>query len=62
MTTNLWVGQEWWDYKLRWNPEDYGGVSTVYVPAEQIWLVSVSLSLVPSKGVTVQLPYLTVAH
>lgn len=52
MTTNLWVEQEWWDYKLRWNPEDYGGVSTVYVPAEQIWLVSVSLLLAPSTKVT----------
>ena len=39
MTTNLWVEQEWWDYKLRWDPEEYGGVDTVYVPAEQIWLV-----------------------
>ncbi|KPJ20938.1 Acetylcholine receptor subunit beta-like 2 [Papilio machaon] len=25
MTTNLWVEQKWFDYKLQWNPEDYGG-------------------------------------
>lgn len=24
MTTNVWVEQEWIDYKLKWEPEDYG--------------------------------------
>lgn len=43
MTTNMWVEQEWQDYKLRWNPEEYGGVDTVYVPAEQIWLPDIVL-------------------
>lgn len=43
MTTNLWVEQEWVDYKLQWNPEEYGGVDTVYVPAEQIWLPDIVL-------------------
>lgn len=38
MSTNMWVEQEWTDYKLRWDPEEYGGVSTLYVPSEQIWL------------------------
>ena len=26
MTTNLWVEQFWKDYKLMWDPEEYGGV------------------------------------
>lgn len=43
MTTNMWVEQEWMDYKLRWNPDEYGGVDTVYVPAEQIWLPDIVL-------------------
>ena len=25
MTTNLWVEQYWRDYKLQWDPEEYGG-------------------------------------
>lgn len=30
--------QEWNDYKLKWNPDDYGGVDTLHVPSEHIWL------------------------
>lgn len=43
MTTNLWVKQKWYDYKLKWDPEDYGGVEMLYVPSEQIWLPDVVL-------------------
>ncbi|KAL7301252.1 acetylcholine receptor subunit beta-like 2 isoform X2 [Trichogramma pretiosum] len=38
MTTNVWVEQKWFDYKLRWDPEEYGGVEMLYVPSENIWL------------------------
>lgn len=38
MTTNVWVEQEWVDYKLKWEPEEYGGVTKLHVPSEQIWL------------------------
>ncbi|KAI2804899.1 Acetylcholine-activated cation-selective channel, partial [Blomia tropicalis] len=38
MTTNMWVEQQWTDYKLKWEPEEYGGVNKLHVPAEQIWL------------------------
>ncbi|KAF4519435.1 hypothetical protein B566_EDAN008662 [Ephemera danica] len=43
MTTNVWVEQEWHDYKLKWNPEDYGGVETLHVPSEHIWLPDIVL-------------------
>ncbi|XP_037079304.1 acetylcholine receptor subunit alpha-like 1 [Pollicipes pollicipes] len=43
MTTNVWVVQEWTDYKLSWNPSDYGEVRTLRVPAEQIWLPDIVL-------------------
>ncbi|KFM77607.1 Acetylcholine receptor subunit alpha-like 1, partial [Stegodyphus mimosarum] len=43
MTTNVWVEQEWNDYKLRWEPDEYGGVSKLHVPAEQIWLPDIVL-------------------
>ncbi|OXU25983.1 hypothetical protein TSAR_004107 [Trichomalopsis sarcophagae] len=38
MTTNVWVEQKWFDYKLRWDPEEYGGIEMLYVPSENIWL------------------------
>jgi len=38
LTTNLWVETEWRDDKLRWDPEEYGGVEEIYVPSENIWL------------------------
>uniref|UniRef100_A0A4W5L0C3 Cholinergic receptor, nicotinic, alpha 4b n=1 Tax=Hucho hucho TaxID=62062 RepID=A0A4W5L0C3_9TELE len=37
MTTNVWVKQEWNDYKLRWNPEDYENVTSIRIPSEIIW-------------------------
>lgn len=35
--------QEWNDYKLKWNPDDYGGVETLHVPSEHIWLPDIVL-------------------
>lgn len=37
------VKQKWFDYKLKWDPNDYGGVEMLYVPSEQIWLPDVVL-------------------
>uniref|UniRef100_A0A8B9HSY1 Cholinergic receptor, nicotinic, alpha 4b n=1 Tax=Astyanax mexicanus TaxID=7994 RepID=A0A8B9HSY1_ASTMX len=37
MTTNVWVKQEWSDYKLRWNPEEYENVTSIRIPSELIW-------------------------
>uniref|UniRef100_A0A673M422 Cholinergic receptor, nicotinic, beta 3b (neuronal) n=1 Tax=Sinocyclocheilus rhinocerous TaxID=307959 RepID=A0A673M422_9TELE len=43
MTTNVWLWQEWLDYKLRWNPENYGGITSIRVPSESIWLPDIVL-------------------
>ena len=43
MTTNMWVEQEWSDYKLQWDPDEYGGVKTLHVPSENIWLPDIVL-------------------
>ena len=43
LTTNVWVEQEWEDYKLTWNPEDYGGVKFLHVPSQDIWLPDIVL-------------------
>ncbi|XP_013165029.1 PREDICTED: acetylcholine receptor subunit alpha-like [Papilio xuthus] len=37
MTTNLWVEQSWFDYKLSWEPREYGGVEMLHVPSDHIW-------------------------
>lgn len=37
MTTNLWVEQYWHDYKLTWDPDEYGGVDMLHVPSDHIW-------------------------
>jgi len=37
MTTNLWVEQSWMDYKMCWDPAEYGGVDMLHVPSDHIW-------------------------
>ena len=43
MTTNLWVEQFWRDYKLKWDPEEYGGVKQLHVPSDHIWTPDIVL-------------------
>ncbi|XP_041361554.1 acetylcholine receptor subunit alpha-like [Gigantopelta aegis] len=43
MTTNVWLRQEWCDRKLKWTPDEYGGVDKLYVPSDQIWLPDIVL-------------------
>lgn len=28
---------------LKWNPDDYGGVTVLYVPSQEIWLPDIVL-------------------
>nr|XP_060611697.1 neuronal acetylcholine receptor subunit alpha-3 [Anolis sagrei ordinatus] len=37
METNLWLKHIWNDYKLRWDPDKYGGVQFIRVPSQKIW-------------------------
>ncbi|TRZ02158.1 hypothetical protein DNTS_007277 [Danionella cerebrum] len=43
MTTNVWLKQEWNDYKLRWKPADYDNVTSIRVPSELIWVPDIVL-------------------
>ncbi|VDP14830.1 unnamed protein product [Soboliphyme baturini] len=43
MTTSVWLRQEWTDDQLMWDPNQYSGVSVLYVPAEMIWLPDIVL-------------------
>ncbi|XP_035252748.1 neuronal acetylcholine receptor subunit alpha-3-like isoform X1 [Anguilla anguilla] len=37
METNLWLRHIWNDYKLRWDPKEFGGVEFIRVPSNRIW-------------------------
>ncbi|XP_051908037.1 neuronal acetylcholine receptor subunit alpha-4-like [Hippocampus zosterae] len=43
MTTNVWLKQEWNDYKLGWRPSDYDNVTSIRVPSELIWVPDIVL-------------------
>uniref|UniRef100_A0AC35TXV8 Neur_chan_LBD domain-containing protein n=1 Tax=Rhabditophanes sp. KR3021 TaxID=114890 RepID=A0AC35TXV8_9BILA len=37
------IKPSWIDQKLKWNPDDYGGVDVLYVPSELLWLPDIVL-------------------
>jgi len=37
LATNFWMRHVWYDGNLQWNPEDYGNITAVSVPAESVW-------------------------
>ncbi|XP_066557743.1 neuronal acetylcholine receptor subunit alpha-5 [Amia ocellicauda] len=43
MTTNVWLKQEWVDVKLRWDPADYLGITSIRVPSDSIWIPDIVL-------------------
>ena len=43
MTTMVWMHQEWFDYKLSWNPADYGNVTVLHIPSDMIWTPQIVL-------------------
>ncbi|XP_023698977.1 neuronal acetylcholine receptor subunit beta-2 [Paramormyrops kingsleyae] len=43
MTTNVWLTQEWQDYRLTWVPEEFDGMVKVRLPSKHIWLPDVVL-------------------
>ncbi|XP_075432160.1 neuronal acetylcholine receptor subunit beta-4 isoform X1 [Ascaphus truei] len=43
MTTNVWLKQEWADYRLTWDPAEYDGIRKLRIPSQQIWLPDIVL-------------------
>uniref|UniRef100_UPI00358E21B6 neuronal acetylcholine receptor subunit beta-4-like n=1 Tax=Myxine glutinosa TaxID=7769 RepID=UPI00358E21B6 len=43
MTTNVWLTQEWLDYRLTWEPNDYEGIKKLRIPAHFVWLPDIVL-------------------
>lgn len=39
----MFILKEWIDVKLKWNPDDYGGITAIRVPSETIWLPDIVL-------------------
>lgn len=35
--------QEWSDHKLRWNPAEFGNITSLRVPSEMIWIPDIVL-------------------
>ncbi|XP_049633861.1 neuronal acetylcholine receptor subunit beta-4 [Suncus etruscus] len=43
MTTNIWLKQEWTDYRLAWNSSRYEDVKILRIPAKHLWLPDIVL-------------------
>nr|XP_060638846.1 acetylcholine receptor subunit epsilon [Anolis sagrei ordinatus] len=43
LTTNVWITQQWVDYRLNYSSADFGGIGTIRVPAEMVWLPDIVL-------------------
>ncbi|XP_051898347.1 neuronal acetylcholine receptor subunit beta-4-like [Pristis pectinata] len=43
MTTNVWLKQEWVDYRLRWDPEEFEGINKLRINSKLIWLPDIVL-------------------
>ncbi|XP_076444122.1 acetylcholine receptor subunit alpha-like [Babylonia areolata] len=37
ITISVWLRQEWYDLRLKWDPEEYQGVDILYIPSDQLW-------------------------
>ncbi|KAM7538411.1 hypothetical protein Aperf_G00000067511 [Anoplocephala perfoliata] len=43
ITTNVWVNLDWKDHNFIWNPEEYGNVTSLLLPSENIWTPDLAL-------------------
>ncbi|XP_036078708.1 acetylcholine receptor subunit epsilon isoform X2 [Rousettus aegyptiacus] len=43
LTSSVWIGIDWHDYRLNYSKEDFGGIETLRVPSELVWLPEIVL-------------------
>uniref|UniRef100_A0A914UYR0 Uncharacterized protein n=1 Tax=Plectus sambesii TaxID=2011161 RepID=A0A914UYR0_9BILA len=43
LTINVWLDQEWKDELLRWDPKDFGGIDSIRIPCDLVWLPDIVL-------------------
>ncbi|XP_054431782.1 acetylcholine receptor subunit epsilon isoform X3 [Pteronotus mesoamericanus] len=43
LTTSVWIGIDWHDYRLNFSKDDFGGITTLRVPSKLVWLPEIVL-------------------
>uniref|UniRef100_A0A4X2JYP3 Acetylcholine receptor subunit epsilon n=1 Tax=Vombatus ursinus TaxID=29139 RepID=A0A4X2JYP3_VOMUR len=43
LTTSVWIGIDWSDYRLNYSSKDFGGITALRVPANLVWLPDIVL-------------------
>ncbi|KAM9597166.1 acetylcholine receptor subunit epsilon [Trichechus inunguis] len=43
LTSSVWIGIDWQDYRLNYSKADFGGIKTLRVPSEHVWLPEIVL-------------------
>uniref|UniRef100_G3TEW6 Acetylcholine receptor subunit epsilon n=1 Tax=Loxodonta africana TaxID=9785 RepID=G3TEW6_LOXAF len=43
LTSSVWIGIDWQDYRLNYSKDDFGGIETLRVPSELVWLPEIVL-------------------
>ena len=38
-----WLRMSWMDFRLKWNPEAYGGITNIRLPPSKVWLPDVEV-------------------
>ena len=38
-----WLRMSWMDFRLKWNPEAYGGLTNIRLPASKVWVPDVEV-------------------
>lgn len=43
MQTNVWLTLKWNDCQFSWNPGDYGGLESLRIPQDRVWVPDIVL-------------------
>ncbi|GAU92428.1 hypothetical protein RvY_04510 [Ramazzottius varieornatus] len=41
--TNIWLKQQWSDYRMKWDPDEYGGMTSIQIPSDRLWIPDIVL-------------------
>ncbi|XP_068218644.1 acetylcholine receptor subunit alpha-like 2 [Palaemon carinicauda] len=43
LMVDTWFSIEWTDPRLKWNPEEFGGINKIHVPYEMLWIPDIAI-------------------
>jgi len=43
LSTTVWLSMSWMDFRLKWDPDMYGGIDTVKIPASKLWTPDIEI-------------------